>query len=187
MSNKRCFSDEYLMYKFVQMRSFYENISFRRLAFRRYVRTQQSEVKLVKTISRTYLTKRERMEGKKLLILYGDHSRGSQMKGCVPCPGRGMRRLLSKYFQIIEVDECLTSQLHHQRKQKMDNLVVRKNNYSYRVHKILTLLEDNERCIYVNRDYDVCRNILNLGLEYLKSQKRPIEFQRKKKSGDAIK
>ena len=171
----------------VQTKSFYENLLFRKLAFRRFVRTQQSEVKLVKTISHQYLTQKERTEDKKLLILYGDHSRGSQMKGCVPCPGRGMRRLLAKYFQIIEVDEYLTSQIHHQRKQKMDHLVVRENNHRHRVHKILTLLEDNERCIYVNRDYNACRNILNLGLEYLKTQTRPIEFQRKKKSGDVIK
>jgi len=58
----------------VQTKSFYENLLFRKLAFRRFVRTQQSEVKLVKTISHQYLTQKERTEGKKLLILYGEAS-----------------------------------------------------------------------------------------------------------------
>ena len=124
------------------------------------------------------MTQTEIDQGYQLVIFHGDHSRTSQMRGCVPCPGLGMKRLLSSHFIVIEVNEYLTSRIHHSRLERMANLQVRRGNHSHQVHKILTLLEDPARCIFVNRDYNACQNILNIGMYYLKHQDRPMEFCR---------
>lgn len=101
------------------------------------------------------------------------------MRGCVPCPNLGLKRLLAKHFMILEVNEYLTSRVHHGRKQRMENLIVRRGNHHCQVHKILTLHnEETHSCIYVNRDYNACKNILNLGRYYLEHQERPKEFTR---------
>lgn len=170
----------------VSVKSFYENMLFRKLAFRRYVRTQQSEVKLIKTIKHLYLPPRDIKDGYQLLILYGDHSRTTQMKGCVPCPGKGMKRLLARHFTVIEVNEYLTSRIHHKRLKRMTNLRVRQGNHYRQVHKILTLTGDPARRIYVNRDYNACCNILNLGMYYLVKQKRPTTFRHPTKQDTQI-
>ena len=67
---------------------------FRKLAFRRFIRTKQSEVKLLNEIENTYLTKEEIKQGKKIVILHGDYSRTTQMKGCISTPNIGMKKLL---------------------------------------------------------------------------------------------
>jgi len=78
-----------------QVSKFYNNILFRKLGFRRYVRTKQSEINLLNEIENKYLTKDEQKQGKKLLIAHGDYSRTSQMKGCVPCPNIGIKKIIS--------------------------------------------------------------------------------------------
>ena len=124
------------------------------------------------------MTHQEIKNDYQLVIFYGNYSRNHMMKGCVPCPGIGLKRLMSKHFIIIEVDEYLTSRLHYQRLERMTNLQVRKGNHCHQIHKILTLIEEPARRIYVNRDHNVCRNILNLGLHYLSYQERIKEFRR---------
>lgn len=48
-----------------ELQNFYKNILFRKLQFRRYVRTKQSEVKLLNEIENKYLTKEEKFKNKK--------------------------------------------------------------------------------------------------------------------------
>ena len=45
--------------------SFYNNILFRKLNFRRFIRTKQSEEVLLNEIENKYLTKEEKLKGKK--------------------------------------------------------------------------------------------------------------------------
>jgi hypothetical protein len=104
---------------------FYTRELFRKMAFRRYVRTKQSEHNLMNHIRETYLTDTEIKVGKQLLIFYGDYSRTSQMKGCVPSPNIGIKRLLAKHFPIIEVDEYLTSQKYWRTGAQLKNLQTR--------------------------------------------------------------
>jgi hypothetical protein len=63
-----------------EVKPFYQQPLFRKLAFRRFVRTKQSEVKLLNEIENTYLTKEEKEKGRKLVILHGDYSRTTQIK-----------------------------------------------------------------------------------------------------------
>jgi hypothetical protein len=49
-----------------EVKEFYQKPLFRKLAFRRFIRTKQSEVKLLNEIENIYLTKEEIKKGKKI-------------------------------------------------------------------------------------------------------------------------
>ena len=55
------------------------------------------------------LTKEEIKQGKKLVILHGDYSRTTQMKGCIPTPNIGIKKLLMTRFEIVDVNEIVAA------------------------------------------------------------------------------
>jgi hypothetical protein len=160
---------------------FYNNILFRKLNFRRFVRTKQSEEVLLNEIENKFLSKEEKKSGKKILLLFGDYSRTTQMKGTIPTPNIGFKRLLLTRFEILEVNEFNTSKLYNKTFEELKNVSVRKNNHSKHLHEILTPKEETEKCIFVNRDKNACKNILYIGKYYLQNQSRPKEFSPKPK------
>jgi len=164
-----------------QVSKFYNNILFRKLGFRRYVRTKQSEINLLNEIENKYLTKDEQKQGKKLLIAHGDYSRTSQMKGCVPCPNIGIKKLLASRFEIIDVNEYNTSKLYNKTFTELENVSIRRNKHKKHLHEILTLKGNPENRIFVNRDVNACKNILYLVKYYLQYQGRPKEFKPEEK------
>ena len=111
--------------------------------------------------------------------MHGNWSRDTQMKGCIPAPNIGFKKLLLKRFEILEVNEQNTSILYNKSFKELENVSVRKNKHKKHLHEILTPKEKTERCIFVNRDKNACKNILYLGIYYLKNQTRPIEFCQK--------
>jgi hypothetical protein len=134
------------------VKTFYNNILFRKLNFRRLVRTKQSEENLLNEIENKFLTKDDKINNKKILLLYGDYSRTSQMKGTIPAPNIGFKKLLLKRFEILEVNEYNTSKLYNKTFKELENVSVRKNKHKKHLHEILTPKEETERCIFVNRD-----------------------------------
>jgi hypothetical protein len=162
-----------------EIKEFYQKPLFRKLAFRRFIRTKQSEVKLLNEIENTYLTKEEIKEGKKIVILHGDYSRTSQMKGCISTPNIGMKKLLLSRFDIVEVNEFNTSKLYNKTLKEMENISVKIKKHKKSLHEILTPKEETKCRIFVNRDVNACKNILLLGKCYLESQTRPEQFTRK--------
>jgi len=164
-----------------EVKDFYNNILFRKLDFRRFVYTLQSEYNLLNEIENKYLTKEDKKKGKKIVIYYGDYSRGSHnLKGKMPTPGIGIKRLIASRFEILETDEFRTSKLYNKTFKELTNVKVRKDKHSKSLHQVLTLKEETEKCIRVNRDKNACMNILHLGKYYLTNQSRPNEFQREK-------
>ena len=161
------------------LKAFYRQKLFRKLAFRRFVRTKQSEIKLLNEIENTYLTKDEIKQGKKLVILHGDYSRTTQMKGCIPTPNIGIKKLLMTRFEIVDVNEYNTSKLYNKTLKKMENVVVKRKKHKKSLHEILTPKEEAKNRIFVNRDANACKNIFLLGKCYLVNQTRPVEFTRK--------
>lgn len=159
-----------------QVNNFYNNILFRKLAFRRYTRTKQSEINLINEIENKYLSKDEQNQGKKLLIAYGNWGRDSQMKGCIPTPNIGIKKLLASRFEIIDVNEYNTSKLYNKTFTELENVSVRKNKHKKHLHEILTQKGNPENRIFVNRDKNACKNILYLAKYYFKNQTRPKEF-----------
>jgi hypothetical protein len=161
------------------VKEFYQKPLFRKLAFRRFIRTKQSEVKLLNEIENTYLTKEDIKQGKKIIILHGDYSRTSQMKGCISTPNIGMKKLLLSRFDIVEVNEFNTSKLYNKTLKEMENVCVRRKKHKKSLHEILTPKEETNCRIFVNRDINACKNILLIGKCYLESQTRPEQFTRK--------
>ena len=163
-----------------EIKDFYNNILFRKLDFRRYIYTIQSEHKLLNEIENKYLSNEDKKNGKKILLFYGNYSRTTNMKGKMSTPGIGIKRLLHSKFEILETDEFKTSKLYNKTFKELTNIKVRKGRHTKTLHQVLTLKEETEKCIKVNRDKNACMNILYLGKYFLQNQSRPIEFQREK-------
>ncbi len=157
---------------------FYQNKLFRKLSFRRFVKTKQSEVKLLNEIENKFLTKEDKLNNRKLVMFIGDYSRTSQMKGTIPTPNIGFKKLLLTRFNVIEVNEYNTSKLYNKTLKEMENVKIRRKKHVKYLHEILTPKEETEKCIYVNRDVNACKNIRLITQTYLIEQKRPIEFIR---------
>ena len=64
----------------------------------------------------------------------------------------------------------------------MKNVSVRKN--KHRKHE--NPKEKTEKCIFVNRDKNACKNILYIGKYYLQNQARPKEFCQKPKEKNKL-
>lgn len=91
------------------------------------------------------------------------------MKGTISNPNIGFKKLLLKRFELFEVNEYNTSKLYNKTFTELKNVSVGKNKHKKHLHEILTLKEDSERCIYVNRDKNACKNMLYLGKYYLEN------------------
>ena len=121
------------------------------------------------------------------------------MKGTISTPNIGFKKLLLKRFEMFEINEYNTSKLYNKTFKEqlltlskviegksmifleLENVSVRNNKHKKHLHEILTPKEKTERCIFVNRDKNACKNILYIGKYFLKNQSRPIEFCQKSK------
>ena len=168
------------------VKTFYNNILFRKLNFRRFTRTKQSEEVLLNEIENKFLTKEDKTNGKKLLICVGDYSRTTQMKGTISTPNIGFKKLLLKRFEMFEINEYNTSKLYNKTFKELKNVSIRKNKHKKHLHEILTPKEETERRIFVNRDKNACKNILFIGKYFLKNQIRPLEFCQKPKENKVV-
>ena len=109
------------------------------------------------------------------------------MKGTISTPNIGFKKLLLKRFEMFEINEYNTSKLYNKTFKELENISVRKNKHKKHLHEILTPKEKTERCIFVNRDKNACKNILYLGKYFLEHQLRPKEFSPKPKENNIIK
>ena len=87
------------------------------------------------------------------------------------CNGQTLSIFLLSKIGILNLQRC----------KELENVSVRKNKHKKHLHEILTPKEETERCIFVNRDKNACKNILYIGKYFLKNQSRPIEFCQKSK------
>ena len=71
------------------------------------------------------------------------------MKGTLPTPHIGIKKLLASRFDIIDVNKFNTSKLYNKTLKEMDNVKIRKKKYVKHLHKILTSKEKTEKCIFV--------------------------------------
>ncbi len=154
------------------LQNFYQNILWRKLALRRFIRTQSSQQKMLNEIERCY--------GKNLLLGLGNWSNNQtgQMKGCLPSPHRGLGKLLTQRFLVLEVDEFRTSKLYaRDPTQELVKLKVRRGKRKLPLHAVLTLT-GKPNGVIVNRDQNAASNILMLFESYLHHQIRPAAFCR---------
>ena len=82
--------------------------------------------------------KKIKKKQKRIVLLYGDYSRTSQMKETIPSCNVGFKRVLQKRVDIIEINEYNTSKLYNKTFKELQNILVRRKK-----HDILTPKDDN--------------------------------------------
>ncbi|XRB07816.1 OrfB_Zn_ribbon domain-containing protein [Pycnococcus provasolii] len=73
------------------------------MKWRHFVYTQRSED--------TFIGRMRHLYGDDALVAYGNWSRTTQMRHFVPTKGVGMRRLISRHFETVSINEFRTSNL----------------------------------------------------------------------------
>ncbi len=112
-------------------------------------------------------TRVEEMYKGDCILHYGDWSRKDQMKGCAPSLGVGMKRMLSKRFEVREEDEYKTSKTCNlclgemKRYKKRDG----KQSYSRLCCENCAGHHDRDRSKrFADRDLNAAANILLIGM-----------------------
>ena len=160
----------------------YSNNIFRECKWRKYIYTQKSESKLVSNIKKKYLSN----NNYKLCLAYGNWSQTKQMRNYFSTPGIGMKRMLSKYFKVVTIDEFKTSKLCCACNSETENFMKRANPKPYKREQIITV-HSLLRCKNVNcnkfwdRDVNGSTNILKLAQNYLENSERLDPFKRDKR------
>ena len=100
---------------------YYEEKFLRRMKLRTYINTQKSEAKMINNMKKIYNQKNK----KEIMLVYGDCNVGKQMRGIISTPMIGMKRLLKKEFEIINIDEFRTSCLDYRTSLPVKNAIVK--------------------------------------------------------------
>lgn len=156
----------------------YNNPFFRRYKWYSYINKQRSEQKLVDNIKKLY--------GSNCAIIMGDWSISKQMRNFISTPMIGLKRRLSKHFDIINLDEYNTSKINNITKTKCENLAVklfdRKTHKKVfkSIHSVLTYKMENNRLGCINRDINAVLNMKELAEYWFAHNKRHPAFSRKK-------
>ena len=160
------------------IKDFYNKKVHRNLRFRMYCRTKKSESELLNEIEKTF------NEGdKKIAIGYGNWSMNSQMKNFFSTPNQGFRKLIHSRFLTITIDEFRTSCRYYKTGEELENFEYSKNENKVKCHKLLkTSVNTNptgeNQCIYIDRDRNGGKNILQCFINKLSNKSRPLFLQR---------
>jgi hypothetical protein len=104
------------------------------------------------------------------------------MKNYISTPNVGLKRKLSEYFNIYNIDEFRTSRLNYKTLERCENMYLPdKKGKIRRIHSILTYHMENKRKGCINRDNNSVNNMINIVIQYLRDKTRPEEFRREKK------
>ena len=153
------------------LNEFYQRSLFRKLALRRYCKTLTAESRMLDEIEKSFGAPET------VLIGLGNWSNNTtkQMKGCMPSPNKGIFKLLTKRFDVVEVDEFRTSKIYH------DDLTTELVNVRVKrkpIHELLTLT-GKPMSVILNRDKNAARNIQLILETHINQQIRPEAFCRK--------
>lgn len=149
--------------------SFYQQEIWRKMKWRVWINRRRSEDQFLNRIEQVYGQPDE------IVICYGNWSESQSMKYLMPSQGIGLRRLLSKRFEIVMVDEYRTSKLCNQCHQKLESY---KGLYRVRFCPHCQNNRSDSKCCFFNRDANACMNMLYLVQEWLHHQVRPEEYKR---------
>ena len=136
------------------LETFYEQKLFRKLAFRRFVKTKSSEDQMLNEIEKKY--------GSNILIGLGNWSVNvsKQMKGCMPTPNKGLVKLLKKRFDVVSIDEYKTSKIYsNDTTKELENVKVKRGRKNKSIHKLLTPTR-NPNGVILNRDVNAFKKYI---------------------------
>ena len=153
-------------------RPHYEQLSYRKMNLRQFIHTKKSEARLIKNIKQTF--------GSDATILYGNWSRKTHMKYNAPVPGKGIKSLISKHFDVVTVDEFKSSSVcFYNQKQLKNNKISGKSLHRCLVcEQCRSLKNGSEVRRFINRDIMGALNIRMLGEADLNNQMRPEAYKR---------
>ena len=166
------------------IKKYYEGEINRKLNWRTKTYRQRSEDKFLNNIEKTYGKKED------ILICIGDWSNKNTIKGLGSTIGLGLKKLVSKRFRTVLIDEYNTSKLCCNCHKENENKIIK----SKSLFRLLTCQHckdgSSENSLnpsihmsgkFLNRDKNSCINMQYLVKRYLKeNRKRPKEFCRTK-------
>jgi hypothetical protein len=190
LSKYNCKTNDYVKFKdYIKakyecnkiIKKYYEKEINRKLNWRSKTYRQNSQDKFLNNIEKTYGNKDD------LLICIGDWSNKNTIKGLGSTMGIGLKRLVSKKYNTILIDEYNTSKLCCNCHKENDNKVIN----SESLFRLLTCKHCNVgssenlnnptlKCSkFLNRDMNSCVNMQCIVKTYLtENRKRPKEFTR---------
>lgn len=148
----------------------YADMRYRKQQWYSYLNKRRGYAKLVDQIKSYY--------GKEAVLIYGDWSAKSQMRGVESTPGIGLKKRLRQDFEVIHINEFRTSVLCHKTEEVCKNLKIKRDGKSTRVHSILTYRTSNGMgCM--NRDKNAVLNMKKV-YEYMieHNMERPEKYRR---------
>ena len=154
---------------------FYKKDVWRKMKFRQYSYGKKSIDTFLNNIKETF--------GENILIGYGNWSRSSQMKYIMPTMNKGLRKLIHKKYDTITINEYYTSQKCCECYQKINHHKDKKGVDIYRLFTCSNCVScENKNVVFRTRDKNSAINILKLTDCWIKTQTRPIEFQKQASS-----
>ena len=135
--------------------SFYRQEKWRNWKFRIHCHRRSSEDKFCNRMAETY--------GRDCTVYFGDWSASTQQKGCAPSPTVGIRRLLSKRFKVINVDEFRTSRICNACQGDLKKYRNKKGRLSYSRLHCPWCSSEKYGPKFVDRDANAAANILLVG------------------------
>ena len=155
------------------VRGFYRKEIFKKMKWRRQVQTKRSEQNLVENVKRTF--------GKDCVIGYGNWSQPQQLKNFMPTPNKGLRKILTKNFAVVDIDEYRTSKMCYNCKSETEKFIRRKARPTSKreslVHGLLRCKNGCCKTIW-NRDLNGALNIRKCLECEVKKVRRPLYLTR---------
>merc|ERR1719231_1783917 len=140
------------------------------MKWRQLVYTRRSEDRFLERMRRLY--------GENALVAYGDWCRRSQMRHFVPTKGVGMRRLISRHFETVLINEFRTSKLCCNCAKELSHVKIEQEEGSKKKLFRCLVCEECERSeskkrVFLTRDLNSALNIRRLACDWISDQTRP--------------
>ena len=164
---------------------FYENQIYRKLNWRTKTYRQRSEDKFLNNIENKFGSPSD------IVVCIGDWSNHNTIKGLASTMGIGLKRLVSKKFITMQIDEYNTSKKCCNCWQNVENVSIN-GNKKFRLLGCKSCAgcnigspEDEHQSIFqsysfMTRDKNSCINMLSIAKHIIYKRKRPTEFCRSK-------
>jgi hypothetical protein len=115
--------------------------------------------------------------GKDATLVIGDWG-GKGNISYISTPNVGFQRRLKRDFKVLHIDEYNTSKIHHETKEKTENLKLNINGKIKKIHTVLTFKKSDGGMCCINRDKNAVKNMKIITESLLTHQKRPQEYSR---------
>lgn len=155
-----------------ETKKFYQRELWRKMKFRQFSYGKKSLDNFLQRIRTTF--------GDNIVIGYGNWSRNTQMKYCMPTKGVGLRRAIHKKYDTVTVNEAYTSQKCCGCHEQLSHYRTKEDNKE--IFRLLVcpmcVSSPNKQPVYRTRDVNSAVNIRMLTRCWLDTQTRPVAFIR---------